>query len=180
MLFLVGLHFWTQQVHRELRESEEATRRLIRQFEEEQAATVPHAEQTEAADEEQAEFTSNPDTLEDISTTPLENVGGTSTAEPEIPLENERARTVPRWHARFEVGDCDSRRALFTAVCQNAIYAVGFSLQPEDDTDEEKQVETFPRSCCNLHPARCERTTKAHRWPLDIHPRAMRLFRRVR
>lgn len=34
-----------------------------------------------------------------------------------LPL-NERARTVPRWHARFEVGDCDSRRALFTAACQ--------------------------------------------------------------
>ena len=89
VLFLVGLHFWSQQVHRELRESEEETRRLIRQFEEEQAATVPHAEQTEAADEEQEGFTFNPDTMEDISTTPLENVGGTSTAEPEIPLETE-------------------------------------------------------------------------------------------
>ena len=89
MLCLVGLHFWTQHAHRELRESEEETRRFILQLEEKRKATVLHAEQTESVDEEQAEFTSNPDTLEDISTTPMEEAGELFTEEPEILLETE-------------------------------------------------------------------------------------------
>ena len=88
MLCLVGLHFWSQHAHRELRESEEETRRFILQLEEKRKATGPHAEQTESGDEEQAEFTANPDTLEDISTTPME-AGELFTEEPEILLETE-------------------------------------------------------------------------------------------
>lgn len=88
VLCLVGLHFWSQHVHRELWESEEETRRFVTQLEEERKATVLHAEQTESGDEEQAEFTANPDTLEDISTTPME-AGELFTEEPEILLETE-------------------------------------------------------------------------------------------
>ena len=89
VLCLVGLHFWSQHVHRELWESEEETRRFVTQLEEERKATGPHAEQTESVNEEQAEFTANPDTLEDISTTPMEEVGELFTEEPEILLETE-------------------------------------------------------------------------------------------
>ena len=88
MLCLVGLHFWSQHAHRELWESEEETRRFVTQLEEERKATGPHAEQTESVDEEQAEFTANPDTLEDISTTPMA-AGELFTEEPEILLETE-------------------------------------------------------------------------------------------
>lgn len=89
VLCLVGLHFWSQHAHRELWESEEETRRFVTQLEEERKATGPHAEQTESVDEEQAEFTTNPDTLEDISTTPMEEAGELFTEEPEILLETE-------------------------------------------------------------------------------------------
>lgn len=88
VLCLVGLHFYSQHVHRELWESEEETRRLVTQLEEERKAKVAHAEQTESVDEEQAEFTSNPDTLEDISTTPMA-AGELFTEEPEILFETE-------------------------------------------------------------------------------------------
>ena len=79
MLCLVGLHFWSQQAHRELRESEEETRRFILQLEKERAASaVRHTEQPESAGEEQTDFLLVPyDTVSDTkgnANTPIEAV----------------------------------------------------------------------------------------------------------
>ena len=79
VLCLVGLHFWSQQAHRELRESEEETRRFILQLEKERAASaVRQAEQPESVGEEQTDFLLVPyDTVTDTkgnANTPIEAV----------------------------------------------------------------------------------------------------------
>lgn len=79
VLCLVCLHFWSQHVHHELRESEEETRRFILRVEKEwEAPAVRHAEQPEPASEAQTDSLLVPyDTVTDTkgnANTPIEAV----------------------------------------------------------------------------------------------------------
>ena len=93
VLFLVGLHFWSQQVHRELRESEAETRRFIRQLEEEQAATVLSTEKMEGESQEEARFFLEPENLEDAPNPKITDELSI-TADIEFPLETEDEMSV--------------------------------------------------------------------------------------
>ena len=92
-VLLVGLHFWSQQVHRELRESEAETQRFIQQLEEEQAATVLSTEKMEGESQEETRFFLEPENLEDAPNPKITDELSI-TADIEFPLETEDEMSV--------------------------------------------------------------------------------------